>query len=269
MYTDNGSHFVKGELPGVLHENGVLHMKAPIRRPSSAGMIERYVQLVVAGLRGVLQNVPGAIEKWDLYVQGIICAMNSRILRVYGGYTPSQLFLGFEARFDNMDLTVRDVIIRDRLLERVEEGIDGMEFVGRMSEIEERRGEATEARLKEQDKWVERKEKREEREVKVGDLVLLRKHELDKQKGRKLEPRWDGPFKVKRVTGKGMSAELEDLIAGKMKGRYHLGDMKPYLQREEGKWGKGKEIWGVNGVLKELEGKWVPGQRELNLFDLM
>jgi hypothetical protein len=51
MYSDNGSHFVQGKLPALLKENGIRHFRAPKSHPSSVGLIEKYVQLILYGLR--------------------------------------------------------------------------------------------------------------------------------------------------------------------------------------------------------------------------
>lgn len=50
VYLDNGSHFVKGVLPGILQRNGVKLFSAPITHPRSVGLSERYVQMILAGL---------------------------------------------------------------------------------------------------------------------------------------------------------------------------------------------------------------------------
>lgn len=45
-----------------------------------------------------------------------------------------------------------------------------------------------------------------------GDLVLLWDTVLEKDKGRKLDPRWRGPFLLKKLMYYKCSVVLEDLI---------------------------------------------------------
>ena len=67
-YVHNGSHFVKGELPKLLKEMGTLLFTAPVTNPRSVGLSERYVQLILAGLRTrIAADVTNsdAMERWD------------------------------------------------------------------------------------------------------------------------------------------------------------------------------------------------------------
>lgn len=105
FYVDNGSHFVKGELPKLLQEVGTLLFTAPITNPRSVGLSERYVQLILAGLRTRIaadKDEPGAMEKWDEHLDQVVQAINTRALKVHE-YTPSQLFLGFNVRLHPLD----------------------------------------------------------------------------------------------------------------------------------------------------------------------
>lgn len=65
-----------------------------------------------------------------------------------------------------------------------------------------------------------------------GDLVLLRQFVIDKEKGRKLEPRWEGPYLLVKVAKEGVSGFLQDLKTGKVKGKYAFDAMKTYVPRE-------------------------------------
>ena len=65
----------------------------------------------------------------------------------------------------------------------------------------------------------------------TGDLVLLRQFAVIKDKGKKLETRWEGPYKVTRVTKSGVLVILEDLCTGMKKGRYAIDDAKFYITR--------------------------------------
>ena len=59
---------------------------------------------------------------------------------------------------------------------------------------------------------------------------------MDKNKGRKLETKWEGPYVVKRFGRSGVAAVLEDLHTGKVKGIYSLDSLKLYVPRREMEW---------------------------------
>lgn len=75
-----------------------------------------------------------------------------------------------------------------------------------------------------------------------GDLVLLRRFAVDKDKGRKLETRWEGPYRIAKITKSGVSVRLEDLSTGVRKGRYSVDDVKVYFN-----W------WRQKGILEWME----------------
>lgn len=100
---DNGNHFVKGKLPEKLKEVGTKLFSAPVMNPQSVGLIERNVQLVLAGFRAMVESSEvrksegggnEAIGLWDEYLGSTIHAINTRVLKVHG-YSPPQLFIGF------------------------------------------------------------------------------------------------------------------------------------------------------------------------------
>jgi len=55
---------------------------------------------------------------------------------------------------------------------------------------------------------------------------------VDKERGRKLEPRWEGPYRLTRIVKEGVSRVLSDLKTEHEKGRYGFDAMKVYLPRE-------------------------------------
>ncbi|KFY68915.1 hypothetical protein V496_00689, partial [Pseudogymnoascus sp. VKM F-4515 (FW-2607)] len=49
----------------------------------------------------------------------------------------------------------------------------------------------------------------------------------------KLEPRWMGPYIVQRITAQGKSAVLQELHSDEIKGKFHLNDLKLFVERKE------------------------------------
>ena len=94
---------------------------------------------------------------------------------------------------------------------------------------------------------------------KQGDLVLLRRFVVDKDKGRKLEPHWEGPYSLDRVGREGVSGYLRDLKTDRIKGCYGFDAMKVYVPREEKC--SSECITVEEGVVRLCDGGWYKGRR--------
>jgi len=94
VYTDNGAHFVSGEFAKVLRMLSVRHMPAPKSHPQSVGLAERYVKLLVDGLKVTIMGRKLPQEDWDLVVDPVVHAVNTRVLSVHG-FSPAELLLGY------------------------------------------------------------------------------------------------------------------------------------------------------------------------------
>ena len=64
---------------------------------------------------------------------------------------------------------------------------------------------------------------------------------MDKDKGKKLEPHWEGPYLVKRISHSDVSVTIKDLHTDKEKGRYSFDHVKIYVPLELSGWGDGGE----------------------------
>lgn len=106
----------------------------------------------------------------------------------------------------------------------------------RIATLDETRTRALEERCAE----IERKEEADNgKGPQEGDLVLLRRLELDNQKGRKLEPRWEGPYLLDKMNYHRRSGILKSLHGEREVGRYHVNDMKLFVGRKgasSGQW---------------------------------
>ena len=93
-------------------------------------------------------------------------------------------------------------------------------------------------------------------EPKEGDLVLLRRFSTDQYHGRKLEPRWEGPYRLADVAFHGRSGRVLDLHSGRvvrvrasgLKERRHLDDLKVFTPRRSKGEDKGTEI--INQIFR-------------------
>lgn len=64
IYCDNASYFVKGVVPEMLMSKNVLLFPAPITHPSSVGLAEKYVSLLMTGLRTAVQGRSLELSAW-------------------------------------------------------------------------------------------------------------------------------------------------------------------------------------------------------------
>ena len=236
---------MKGELPGVLKSTSTLLFIAPITNPQSMGLSKRYVQLILAGLcvRIDADRRVDAMSRWDEYLDQVVHAINTRVLKIYG-YTLSQLLMGFNMRFHLLDQTLTEELRKERLQEIV-----GRDVVHRGERVHGKEREMREyhLRLAQVDKMRELTRERMlqhcEDEVEgfsllyykspiVGDLVLRRRFNIDKSLCMKLYKKWDCPYSLSRISRSGVFGYVRDLKTDKLIGRYALDSLKAFVPRE-------------------------------------
>ena len=199
------------------------------------------------------------MDRWDEYLDMVDHAINSRILKIHG-YTPAQLFLGFNIRLHPLDQTLAEKLRYERIKDSVDEGINEgdlevREYDLRLAQVEEVRELVRERVVLDLDeKEAEAKVPRYHK-PQVGDLVLRRRFNVEKSLGMKLYSKWDGPYRMVQLSTSGTAGYLEDLKTGKVLGRYALDALKVFVPREsmskaiieEGAWVSLKQ-----GLEKEL-----------------
>ena len=240
VYTDNGSHF-KGKFDDHLKEKGVKHYFAPITHPSSVGLAERYVRLILNILRAVLQHHPEWIFEWDLLLPSVIRAANTRYIKMFG-FSPAELLLGFNPRYAKGADEFEDVLRSQAIGETIDElmtkdsmTLEEAAYESRMAAMDEVRQRSLTKRYEMGEKLAEGTEKHpaDDKVIKKGSLVILRRTQQDNQHSHKLEPRWEGPYKVQRLTEHGQAAWISELHSGNVKGKYHLNALTTHLEGKE------------------------------------
>jgi len=78
MYTDNGTHFVSRVFARLLHNNLVQHFPAPKTHPSSVSLSQRYVHILITGLRTTIIQNRYPIERWFECISTVVQAINIR-----------------------------------------------------------------------------------------------------------------------------------------------------------------------------------------------
>jgi hypothetical protein len=281
-YTDNASYFVSGILPPFLKSKGIRQFPAPKSHPSSVGLLERYVQLVLFGLRANLLGDGVDLTTWSNFVAGVVTAMNDRTVKVHG-FTPASLILGFDRVHQRSDMSVRDVLVGQHLEASMDQLLKADETLGQhldasrdqllrsdespQTQEEELQPERRQAAL---DHMAEVEEKQTNASLKLlhyrdsaakglprwdapkeGDLVLLRRMALDGRKTDKLEARWEGPFVLGDLAYHGRTGRLFDLNTGELvkvkpgglRDRCHLDDLRVFVPRERSDESVLREKW--------------------------
>lgn len=263
VYTDNGAHFTGEDFHGLLVERDIKHFPAPKTHPSSVGLAERYVQLIMGILKRRVQTTNKAL--WDSLLPSAVMTLNTRGVQVHG-YTPSELLLGYNPRAGPLD-DISAHIILDQL--------DGTAHGLRLAKLDEDRDQAGDRIVA----WAETREaKGAEKEMvgvelQDGDLVLLRRFEVAKSHGLKLESQWEGPYRLVQLSYHQRSGRLQDLETGEivkvrkggLRERVHVNDLKLFIRREPRQHPAKTVEFAAN--LTELArlarvSQWEPGKRQ-------
>lgn len=91
--SDNGSHFVGGEMQTMLRNYAVTHFAAAISHPSSVGLAERYMKMTVGRIRLKCIDCQNA-EYWGLLLRDAKLDINTWRIRVQG-LSPAEILLGY------------------------------------------------------------------------------------------------------------------------------------------------------------------------------
>lgn len=99
LYMDNASYFAGSETISLFESHGTEVSLAPISHPSSVGLVERNVQLVIAQVRQWChERGPEAKRVWGRSLPAIQPNINGRLLRIHG-FTPGEILMGYNPRW--------------------------------------------------------------------------------------------------------------------------------------------------------------------------
>lgn len=275
VYCDGGSHF-KLDVKIMLEPRNIAHYVAPPYHPQSVGLAESVVQLIIQRLRKLHVDFADDVEQnWDQYIEQICVGINTRDLRHFG-CTPSQLMFGRNVSGRPSIMTPREAAVLSLEIKADNER-EALDMTSRwndaaknwMADREEMQDAVTRRRLILQDLEISRATERMGKPLAVDDLVLLRRHVIDKGRTKKWMERWEGPFRIFREVKKRCSYELCTLDRSRVKGRYSIDSLKPFISRH-GEVGdlvdQGEHIFKINPDLKGIKELELRGWR--NIEDL-
>jgi Integrase zinc binding domain len=239
MYTNRGSHSTGGAFEDFLERHKVDRIRASSAHPSSVGLAEKTVGLMMKCIRAwtVEAGAAQAMTSWHLLVDDAAWALNTRFHPALG-YTPAQVLLGYNLRRPlQITSTIRDRAITD-VINNVRSGdlsIEQWEYAVRLAQVEEVRRYALETLDETRRRYIASNQNRRRYRIpEIGDLVLLRKYVVDKERGHKLEPRWTEPLLLVRKDKSGRSGWVARIGMPDVEiARRHIDHMRVYCPREE------------------------------------
>jgi len=228
IFCDNGGHFVGKEVKKLWDSFGVKMINSPITHPSSVGLSERYVQMIVG--RICLQCITkGSTDNWGLHISPAVIDINTRQVRIHG-FSPAEILLGCNPVANQHEPTTgREWLASAASIGEIL-GCNTDQYKYFTMTRNEQREHATTQLCQSQDKKEAKHEPKWER-PREGDLVLVRDRALESK-------RWKIAAPVactdngKRIAVGGNTALVRELHnAPDNTKKYHFDDLKVYVQR--------------------------------------
>ena len=150
--------------------------------------------------------------------------MNTKTTKVYG-YTPAQIILGFEPKHYYFDIEPLPL----PAIKLVEQPLPDHQYQLLAALRDENRLLSSE--VASYSHHYHKLAQQRQRIPEPGDLVLVRNHQVDNQRGRKLEARWLGPRLLVKWTHHRRSGWIRELHGTATPKRYHIDDIILYHKR--------------------------------------
>src|SRR5437762_2092238 len=95
---DNGMHFMGASANDYFKVKGIQHYDAPVSHPSSVGLVERMVQLVVSRTKAyAIEQGQYGVDSWGLSAGSTMLAINTRLVRIHG-FAPAELMFKYQLK---------------------------------------------------------------------------------------------------------------------------------------------------------------------------
>lgn len=227
IVTDNGKPFTSDIIRQVCRNYNIIHKTTTPYNPQSNGLIERFNRT----LSQILQKrAPDEKEDWDIYLPATLFAYRS-IKQGTTKQTPFFMLYGYEPKtpFDldhhiyERNTLKYEALLRHRTAHQIQN----------LNKIREQAVQAIKQVQAAQKKSIEKKLLDEKRSWKpsfrLGDMVLLYRDNIATSWSAKLQDRWEGPFIIQHILGKG-TYHIKNLDTQDTRiRRVHGNRLKPYL----------------------------------------
>jgi len=227
LICDAGSAFISDELSTLCEKYEVYLRITSIGNPEANGVVERF-QRTLTTLLARATNAGRTMREEGLWSTKLGMATHLMRVRWHSalGCSPYRYVFGEEAR------TIVDPISQDILNREIpeEEYAEARKNLGWLNQEETRVMATIKQKTANEKRQFEQGTEEIFPSYRKGDLVLVYRRYLENQFSGKLQPRWDGPFRVKNKAGD--TYELTDIIGRPaFKGRMHARRMKAYRLR--------------------------------------
>ncbi|OBR02926.1 Pol polyprotein [Colletotrichum higginsianum IMI 349063] len=220
IYPDAGGAFVSREFKLAMNARSVEVTPAPAKSHKSVGMIETHIRLVVDLITKEILAGKFPPEDWDLHWMDSLKAVNRRWIQSVG-FSPTEILMGIPPTDDISTAPIqcadRELPLPDQLADAAVAHMATIEYHRRMVNISQDARNA--ARLAKHDQRVSTP-------FRKGDFVML----AQDGKPPKFEPRWRGPFVIKRRVGR-VTYRIEQLNGTAIPHDRHWDQLKVFQPR--------------------------------------
>lgn len=195
IVSDRGTAFTSKQFNEYCQRNAIQHVKNAVRTPRANGQVERFNQMITTFLRTSNEDA----RKWDCDLRNFQWVVNSQVNRTIG-CCPNEVIFRYRLRANG----------DNQLLAALHETDEGDEHPD-LPKLDDIARAADEAKAK----WKTRFDNKHRSPTKYdeSDLVLVEHIAPATGESRKLEPRYRGPYVVKKVLGNDryLVADLPDI----------------------------------------------------------
>jgi transposase InsO family protein len=227
LITDNGKPFLNDLIKQICRNYSIIHKTTTPYNPQSNGLVERFNRT----LGQILQRrTDEEKEDWDMYLPAALFAYRS-IKQATTKLSPFFLLYGYEPKtpfdLDHFVYEKNSPKFEATLRHRTANQIYNLNKSREQAYKSINQTQATQKKMIEKKLLDERKELKPP--FKLGDVVLLYKDYLSTSWSAKLRDRWEGPFIIHQVLGKGTyHIKNYDTQDTKIR-RVHGNRLKPYM----------------------------------------
>jgi hypothetical protein len=217
IVSDNGTQFTNESVIQFFQEKGIRNTFVSVEHPQANGQVESANKVVLKALK---RNLMRKGKSWAEHIPAILWSYHTTT-HTSTGETPFKMVYGTDAMIPaevNPPSWRRETLTAPNNDAALQENLDLLEEVREAAHLREFTAKQR-ARRKYDTKVIPRK-------FEAGDLVL--KRPMGRDKGGKLAPNWEGPFRIQEVFGGG-AYRLETLRGETLPRTWNVANLKYYF----------------------------------------